>query len=483
MRTMLFCHLLIDLICTLVLFLLWLQNRDRFHGIYRWFLQSVMLSVSLVLLALRGIVADWASILLANALIFAGSFACLAGIEEFFGNRRRWIGHWIFLVVSIAIHAWFTHVEPSLPFRALNSSVAMLWFTAHCALFLFRRVKPRLRHLVRFAGGIFLAYVGVNLLRIVLLLAGIIGARDFYSSGMEKGTILAFLALYVMFTYAVVLMVNRRLHAEIDDYRADLERMVETRTLQLVRSEKLASIGVLVAGVAHEINNPNNYIMLNGEILGKGWGEVMKVLAQLPPEARGQVGQLPLDEFAEEAAARAAAVVSGAERIRRIVLDLKTYARPGQDALDCVVDLVEVVRSALGLLEPVFRRSTDRVAISLPDGALLVRGNFQKLEQVLVNLVQNACQALPDRRRGIDIVLAREDGQAVLTVRDEGRGIPPADLVRITDPFFTTHPGGEGFGLGLAISLRIVQDHGGELHFDSDGENGTTVRVVLPAGG
>lgn len=283
---------------------------------------------------------------------------------------------------------------------------------------------------------------------------------------------------------AQIVDISGRKEAELElaRYREHLERIIETRTRQLVRSEKLASIGVLVAGVAHEINNPNNFILMNGEILGKGWGAVSGILKDIPENKRGMVGHLPLAEFAEEARACAAAVISGAERIRHIVLDLRTYARPEAEDTNCMVDLVEVVRGGLRLLEPILRRSTDNFNAEMPTGPLFIHGNFQKLEQVLVNLVQNACQALPDRTRSVRVSLHQDRDTAILTVEDEGCGIPKENLMRITDPFFTTHPTGEGLGLGLSIALRIVQDHGGEMHFNSDGKKGTTATIVLPAG-
>jgi len=113
----------------------------------------------------------------------------------------------------------------------------------------------------------------------------------------------------------------------------------------------------------------------------------------------------------------------------------------------------------------------------------LVRGSFQRLEQVIINLIQNACQALPDKKKGLFVTTSREGGGAgvVITIRDEGSGIRPEDLPRIREPLFTTRQDAGGIGLGLSISSKIIEEHRGSLRFVSEPEKGTTVTITLPA--
>jgi polar amino acid transport system substrate-binding protein len=113
----------------------------------------------------------------------------------------------------------------------------------------------------------------------------------------------------------------------------------------------------------------------------------------------------------------------------------------------------------------------------------LLHGNFQRLEQVIINLIQNACQALPDAKKGIfiSVQLIEEESIIVINVRDEGMGIPTETLLNITDPFFTTKHDSGGVGLGLSISSKIVEEHGGTMHFKSEIGTGTTVEIKLPA--
>jgi C4-dicarboxylate-specific signal transduction histidine kinase len=156
--------------------------------------------------------------------------------------------------------------------------------------------------------------------------------------------------------------------------------------------------------------------------------------------------------------------------------------RPDTADLTQPVDLNRVVQSALSLLSNMVRKSTDRFSLDLEKNLPLVKGNFQRLEQVVINLMQNACQALSDRKKGIR-VSTRWDGansKVVLQVQDEGVGIPPENLHRIIEPFFSTRHDSGGVGLGLAISSRIIKEQGGTLSFSSEYGRGTKAEVLLP---
>jgi len=146
------------------------------------------------------------------------------------------------------------------------------------------------------------------------------------------------------------------------------------------------------------------------------------------------------------------------------------------------VNLNNVIHSALSLLSSMVRKSTDRFALDLEKDLPPVKGNFQRLEQVVINLVQNACQALPDRKKGIRVSTRWDEanGSVVLEVQDEGVGIPPENLSRITDPFFSTRHDSGGVGLGLAISSRIIKEQGGRMNFASEPGTGTKAEVFLP---
>jgi signal transduction histidine kinase len=171
-----------------------------------------------------------------------------------------------------------------------------------------------------------------------------------------------------------------------------------------------------------------------------------------------------------------------ARRVRDIVADLKDFARDIPSAMKDDVDLNEVVHKAVGLTTNLINKSTRRFELVCQPDLPHLTGNAQRIEQVVINLVVNACQALPDNDRPVAVStgVQEEKNLIFLEVADGGRGIDAGVLKRITDPFFTTRRERGGTGLGLAVSDRIVSDHGGSLHFESTPGKGTTVRVTFP---
>jgi len=177
-----------------------------------------------------------------------------------------------------------------------------------------------------------------------------------------------------------------------------------------------------------------------------------------------------------------ASVDADARRVRDIVADLKDFAREKPPEMNDRVDVNEVVKKAIGLASNLIRKSTKRFTADYAPDVPAFKGNAQRVEQVVINLVVNACQALTvdDQKVAVTTHWDRETDRVVITVRDDGAGIPPEVVQRLTDPFFTTKRDDGGTGLGLAISDKIVQDHGGSLTFDSTPREGTTVRVTVP---
>jgi signal transduction histidine kinase len=161
---------------------------------------------------------------------------------------------------------------------------------------------------------------------------------------------------------------------------------------------------------------------------------------------------------------------------------LKDFARDHPSETREALDLNRVVDKAVGLTANLIKKSTRRFTLSCHPELPVMMGNAQRIEQVVINLVVNACQALPDLDHGLSVLTGLDARQKHLTleVSDEGEGIDAATLKRITDPFFTTRRERGGTGLGLSICARIVRDHDGSLDFESTPGKGTTVRVALP---
>jgi PAS domain S-box-containing protein len=235
--------------------------------------------------------------------------------------------------------------------------------------------------------------------------------------------------------------------------------------LKLLEADRLTALGVLSAGVAHEINNPLAYVLLNLEYLKREL-----------PKAAGDPARI------EALIVRVQDACHGADRVAAIVRDLRTFAR-GEESGRQPVNLESVIEAAVNIAYPELRHRArlERRYQTVP----AVDGNAGRLEQVFMNLLLNAAQAFSQDSEEADnlirISLRSEGDRVVAEVSDNGPGIPAALLGRIFDPFFTTKPVGVGTGLGLPICRGIVQTHGGEIHIDSRPGHGASFTVSLPA--
>jgi PAS domain S-box-containing protein len=261
------------------------------------------------------------------------------------------------------------------------------------------------------------------------------------------------------------------------------EEQAKLHQQQLMQASKMVALGTLVSGVAHEINNPNNFIMLNSPILKEAWENAMPIL-ETYYEENGDfiVGGMKFSEMRENIPALFTGISDGSKRIKRIVDDLKNYVRDDTADLTQTVDINAVLKSAVSLLANLLKNATHKFSVAYGKNLPLLKGNFQRLEQVMINLIQNACQALSNNDKGIFISTANDNQQSniVITIRDEGVGMPPETVEHIMDPFFTTKHDTGGIGLGLSISSRIVEEHGGTLRFSSEPGVGTTATITLP---
>jgi len=264
---------------------------------------------------------------------------------------------------------------------------------------------------------------------------------------------------------------NAELEDRVRDRTAALEtsyRDLKAAQVKLVQAEKMASLGVLVAGVAHEINNPVTFVANNVEPMKERLTE-LRERARLHPE-------MGLDAPLSELGEIADLIGEGALRTAGIVQDLRDFSRLSGDRVDRV-DLHELLESCLRLLRP---RWADRITIERELGTLpRIEAVAGQLNQVLMNVLANACDAI-EGSGTIRIATSVIGERVCLTVHDSGSGIPPETLERIFDPFFSTKPQGKGTGLGLSITHGIVSAHGGEIRVASEPGQGTEVVVLLP---
>lgn len=282
-----------------------------------------------------------------------------------------------------------------------------------------------------------------------------------------------------------------RLLLEVRDYQQNLEKLVEERTRQvqvtqsrLIQAHKLASIGMLASGIAHEINNPNNYISFNTDLLTEIWLEALPVLsahAELNPGFT--LSGIPFDEIPATTERLLAGLADGSRRINAIVSQLKQYARPGAAAHPSGFDINRAVSNAVSLLDHHIHRQTDSFRFVPGNDLPPVHGSIQQIEQVLINLIANSLQALSARDQSVEVRTSFDSvsGEIVIVVSDEGRGMQPETLARLKEPFFSTRHDEGGTGLGISISDSIVNEQGGALTFESEPGKGTRATVRLKA--
>jgi polar amino acid transport system substrate-binding protein len=252
---------------------------------------------------------------------------------------------------------------------------------------------------------------------------------------------------------------------------------------KLIQADKMASLGILVAGVAHEINNPNGLILLNMPILREVYRDAEDVLEKrYHDQGDFALGGLPYSRMRKEVPCLLEEMQEGANRIKRIVEELKDFARQDTSAATEAVDFNAVIQAAVRLVESSIRSATNRFEASYSSQLPVIQGNAQRIEQVAVNLILNACQSLPDVERRISLATFydQETAAVILKISDEGTGIAPEHVPHLTDPFFTTKRESGGTGLGLSVSATIVKEHGGSLEFASEPGKGTIVTLTLP---
>jgi two-component system sensor histidine kinase HupT/HoxJ len=274
----------------------------------------------------------------------------------------------------------------------------------------------------------------------------------------------------------------RRAYKSLRQAHEDLQRTQQ----QLLHSEKMASLGRLVAGVAHELNNPISFVLGNVVALQR-YARRLGTYCTAVHEGAGAAAlealrsELRIDRVLEDLPSLVEGTVEGAERTRDIVDGLKRFSATDRDQF-AEFDLVPVIERAVHWVGKA-RPEAMAVEFELP-GAIPMRGSSGQMQQVFMNLVQNAADATARREAPRLWIRGRlEEDRAIVELQDNGTGIPAADLGRIFEPFFTTKPVGHGTGLGLAISYGIVERHGGELTAVNAPGGGAIFRLDLPQAG
>ncbi len=259
------------------------------------------------------------------------------------------------------------------------------------------------------------------------------------------------------------------------------ERLIAS---QLMQAEKMASLGILVSGIAHEINNPNNFISFNIPILKDYLSEIMPIVEKDVANKRDlEFFGMPYPEFRDDIFRLLDNVQHGSERINAIVSDLKEFSRRRDDRKIGHVDIPKVVDRVVVICRGKIKRLVKTFEVNVSTELPRISTDPYIIEQVLINLLINAGQAADKEDSWIKLnVISGEDRQKdlIIEVMDNGMGMDKDTATRIFNPFFTTKPAGEGTGLGLFVCRNLIEELGGHIEVESEPGKGSTFRVILP---
>ncbi|MBW1687400.1 MAG: response regulator [Deltaproteobacteria bacterium] len=288
---------------------------------------------------------------------------------------------------------------------------------------------------------------------------------------------------------------NELLKSTNVELQATLEELREAG-VQLVQAERLAAVGELAAGLAHEVNNPMNFAT-NALRTLRGYVEdvcsVTEMVAAIDWSDRDALDahvreleklkeRLEFDDVTDSLGELVEIVTQGLDRTQRLVSDLRDFASPGDDRRTDV-DLARGLQTTAQLVKHTLREAGVELQMEVPEGLPFVEGDARALNQVFLNLLKNAAEALHGRGGAVCVSASSEGGSVLVQVRDDGPGIAADLLPKLFEPFYSTKQAGRGTGLGLSISRRVVADHGGTIEVSSEPGEGTTFVVTLPLQG
>ena len=260
------------------------------------------------------------------------------------------------------------------------------------------------------------------------------------------------------------------------------EELNSFKQKQLIQADKMVALGTMVGGIAHEVNNPNNFILLNAQFLQKVYNDVLPILKEYYDQNGDFVlAGIPFSRTSGKIEQSLQGIIDGVMRVRGITKSLTDYAKKDPGDMNQKVNINSVIEGALLITGNKIKSSTKYFEVSYDPTAPTIGGNHQQLEQVMINLITNACESLRHRDSKISIVVAtdRIDRKLRVIVEDQGGGISDENLKYIFDPFFTTKRKSGGTGLGLYISYNIIKSHGGDLIVKSEIGTGTTIEIVF----
>ena len=302
------------------------------------------------------------------------------------------------------------------------------------------------------------------------------GADDYITKPFDREVLRSRIAVGVRIVQYETLLAEK--NVQLQRYGSEMEKLAEERSKQLVHAERMATVGLLSAGIAHEINNPATFIAGNIQTLGKFYEDLEPVL--LERTKQGCQDAEKLEFILQEMPKAVEGIRNGVRRISRIVKGLKSFCRKNENSVaacdinTCIEQALELCHNALKYYVTIERD----LAENLPH----ITADSQQIEQVLINLIVNAADAMMEQGQGtLSIKSQRADNSVVVKISDKGPGIPDDKLDDIWQPFFTTKPPDKGTGLGLFTVRGIIENHEGLISLENKSSGGVEFTITLPA--
>jgi signal transduction histidine kinase len=302
------------------------------------------------------------------------------------------------------------------------------------------------------------------------------GANDFVSKPFNVPELKARVDVGIRFLKLHKQLIDS--NSRLLEYTRHVESLAEERAVQLVQADRLSTIGLLSAGMAHEINNPTSFVAINIQTLEENLQSITNALKPGATETELQKAAILIDVIPEILHE----MKNGVARIKTIVNGLKTYSHMSQNEHtkftinDCIESALQLCANKLKYHVTINKEFSSRTPIY---------GNMGQIEQVFINLLTNAADAIESTGKEGFLHITTEDrgGRVVSVIRDTGPGVPESKIEQVFMPFFTTKPVGKGTGLGLSISKNIINDHKGELLLENHPDGGAVFTVILNAHG
>lgn len=494
-NTLFFNHSTSTLIQFLIMCIVWRSYKNNFRGLGFWVFAWGLQFLSCPLFFLRDYLPTWLTVIVANTLVFACIDAHIMGTKEFFESDKRfrlrpWL--WAFYLGTLF---WFTYVEHNMVIRGIfiYAFFVMAYFFVACmawtkrdnpginsskTVFIICNLLLCIGSLYRFSAALFNYFSGLS----------VIPNKDYFFLGVltNAGSTLN-LILGVLFSdslifallISIILIIQKRLFVELEDYRDTLLEQVKHRTDVLVKKEKQALVGVMAAGFAHDIVNPLHTITTTLQTVQRGWHYFGDSIEESAQKSDCTQGSVTMERFVQSVPHSLSVIEESCDHISNITGIMKECSA-GESEMSCEqFDLVPVLKRGISLFRTRLSTETCHFSATISGKVIPVSGGETQILQVILNLLDNAVRALESPDDFIQINLFKEENRAVLQIRNSGTPLFTSSIDELTEPFYTTRHAEGGTGLGLYMVQYCVDLFQGTFDIYSE-ERVTTAEVRLP---